>query len=108
MFTFFLVNVTWVFFRAEDFPTAWRMLSSMFGQTTNGAALLPTIDMIKVSVVVFFMILAHWFMRNTSVMEVAKNLKWWVVSIVWALMIIALIVSQKSSDSFIYFQFYPE
>jgi alginate O-acetyltransferase complex protein AlgI len=105
MFTFFLVNVTWVFFRAEDFPTAWRMLSSMFGQTTNGAALLPTVDMIKVSVVVFFMILAHWFMRNTSVMEVAKNLKWWVVSIVWASMLIALIVSQKSSDSFIYFQF---
>ena len=105
MFTFFLVNVTWVFFRAEDFPKAWRMLSSMFGQTTNGAALLPTIDMIKVSVVVFFMILAHWFMRNTSVLEVAKKLKWWVVSIVWASMLIALIVSQKSSDSFIYFQF---
>src|SRR5687768_8481765 len=105
LFTFFLVNVTWVFFRAGDFPTAWRLLSSMFGQTTNGTAILATIDIIKVVVVVFCMVVAHWFMRNTSVMEVAKKMRWWAVSVVWALMIIALIISQKSSDSFIYFQF---
>src|SRR5688572_7830504 len=52
MFTFFLVNVTWVFFRAEDFAGAWRLLTSMFGQTEKGIAILPTIDMIKVAVVV--------------------------------------------------------
>lgn len=105
LFTFFLVNVTWVFFRATNFSTAWRMLSSMFGQTENGVAILPTIDMIKVSTVVVFMVIVHWFMRNTSVMQVAQKIKWWGLSIVWSLMIIALIVSQKSSDSFIYFQF---
>lgn len=105
LFTFFLVNVTWVFFRATNFPTAWRMLSSMFGQTENGVAILPTIDMIKVTTVVVFMVIVHWFMRNTSVMHVAAKIKWWGLSIVWSLMIIALIVSQKSSDSFIYFQF---
>ena len=105
LFTFFLVNVTWVFFRAEDFPTAWRLLSSMFGQSTNGAPILATIDIIKVVIVVSCMVVAHWFMRNTSVMEVAKRMRWWAVSVVWALMIIALIISQKSSDSFIYFQF---
>jgi alginate O-acetyltransferase complex protein AlgI len=77
----------------------------MFGQTTNGTAILATIDIIKVVIVVFCMVVAHWFMRNTSVMEVAKKMKWWAVSIVWAFMIIALIISQKSSDSFIYFQF---
>jgi D-alanyl-lipoteichoic acid acyltransferase DltB (MBOAT superfamily) len=32
MVTFFLVNVTWVFFRAPGFTDAWRMLTSMFGQ----------------------------------------------------------------------------
>jgi D-alanyl-lipoteichoic acid acyltransferase DltB (MBOAT superfamily) len=105
LFTFFLVNVTWVFFRATNFSTAWRMLSSMFGQTENGVAILPTIDMIKVTTVVVFMVIVHWFMRNTSVMQVAQKIKWWGLSIVWSLMIIALIVSQKSSDSFIYFQF---
>ena len=29
--TYLLVNLTWVFFRAQDFPTAWRMITSMFG-----------------------------------------------------------------------------
>jgi alginate O-acetyltransferase complex protein AlgI len=105
MFTFFLVNVTWVFFRATDFSTAWRLLTSMFGQTDKGAALLPTIDMIKVTTVVTLMVIAHWLMRNTSVLVVAQKMKWWLISIVWSLMIIALIVSQKSGDSFIYFQF---
>ena len=77
----------------------------MFGQAEGGVALLPTIDMIKVTTVVSFMVVAHWFMRNTSVLQVAKKMRWWAVSIAWSLMLIALIVSQKSSDSFIYFQF---
>jgi len=105
MFTFFLINVTWVFFRAADFTTAWRLLTSMFGQADKGAALLPTIDMIKVTTVVTLMVIFHWFMRNTSVMQVAQKMKWWMVSLVWSFMLIALIISQKSSDSFIYFQF---
>jgi alginate O-acetyltransferase complex protein AlgI len=105
MFTFFLINVTWVFFRAADFSTAWRLLASMFGQADKGVGLLQTIDMIKVSTVVTLMVIFHWFMRNTSVMQVAQKMKWWAVALVWSFMIIALVVSQKSSDSFIYFQF---
>lgn len=105
MFTFFLINVTWVFFRATDFESAWRLLTSMFGQADKGVALLPTIDMIKVTAVVTLMVIFHWFMRDTSVMQVAQKMKWWMVSIVWSFMLIALIISQKSADSFIYFQF---
>jgi len=105
LFTFFLVNVTWVFFRATDFSTAWRMLTSMFGQTEKGTAILPTLDIIKVTIVIVLMVIIHWFMRNTSALQAAKKTKWWVVAGVWAMMIIALIISQKSGDSFIYFQF---
>jgi len=105
LFTFFLVNVTWVFFRATDFSTAWRMLTSMFGQTKQGIALLPTLDIIKVSVVVILMVLTHWFMRNTNALQVAQKMKWWALAGIWAIMVIALLVSQKSGDSFIYFQF---
>jgi alginate O-acetyltransferase complex protein AlgI len=61
--------------------------------------------MIKVTTVVVLMVFVHWFMRNTTVLQVAKSMKWWSVAVVWSLMIIALIVSQKGSDSFIYFQF---
>jgi D-alanyl-lipoteichoic acid acyltransferase DltB (MBOAT superfamily) len=105
LFTFFLVNVTWVFFRATDFTTAWRMLSSMFGQTKQGIALLPTLDIIKVSVVISLMVVLHWLMRNTSVLQVTYKTRWWGIAGIWALLVIALIVSQKSGDSFIYFQF---
>lgn len=105
LFTFFLVNVTWVFFRATDFSTAWRMLLSMFGQASGGIAVLPTIDMMKVAVVIVLMIVFHWFMRNTTVLEVTSKMKWWMVSLVWSFLVIALMISQKSSDSFIYFQF---
>lgn len=30
--TFMAVNIAWVFFRAEDFQTAFAILSAMFGQ----------------------------------------------------------------------------
>ena len=105
LFTFFLVNVTWVFFRSPDFTTAWRLLTSMFTRVSNGVPLLATIDMIKVSVVVVFMVATHWFMRNTTVLEVAQKTKWWIVGIVWTAMLLLLILSQASSNSFIYFQF---
>lgn len=105
LFTFFLVNITWVFFRAADFDTAGRMIASMFGFDENGIALMPTIDMIKVGVVTIFLVSAHWFMRNNSVWQLAKKARWWIVAIVWSLLLFAIVLSQKSSDSFIYFQF---
>ena len=105
LFTFFLVNVTWVFFRAADFDTAWRILASMFGFVKNGAALLSTLDIIKVSVITVLLISTHWLMRNTSILQVTQKAKWWLTGLAWAAMLILLVLSQKSSDSFIYFQF---
>lgn len=105
MLTFFLVNVTWVFFRATDFAGAWRMLTSMFGASADGKPILPGIEMLKVTVVVVLMVAMHWIMRNTTVTEVAAKMKWWLVAIIWATILILLILSQKSSSSFIYFQF---
>ena len=105
MLTFFLVNVTWVFFRAQDFTTAWRLLGSMFGISDGGAPVLSYLSIVKVSVVVVGMIATQWALRNTSVLEVAEKTKWWIVGIVWAIMLFALVLSQESSGSFIYFQF---
>ncbi len=105
LFTFFLVNVTWVFFRAANFDTAWRILASMFGFAKNGAALLSTLDIIKVSVITVILISTHWLMRNTSILQVTQKAKWWLTGLAWAAMLILLVLSQKSSDSFIYFQF---
>jgi len=105
LLTFFLINITWVFFRAQDFDTAWRLLGSMFGMDKGGQAILPTLDLYRVGFIVTAMFLTHWFMRNTTVIDLAQKTKWWVISIAWAAMVIFLMLSQKSSDSFIYFQF---
>ncbi len=105
LLTFFLVNVTWVFFRAADFSTAWNMLGSMFGIGNGGNALLTTLAIIKVAVIITLMMLFHWFMRNTTILSAAYKLPWWIMGIIWAVILLLLILSQESSSSFIYFQF---
>ena len=105
LFTFFLVNVTWVFFRSPDFTSAWRMLTSMFSRVPKGAFLLSTMSMIKISVIITSMVLCHWMMRNTRVLVVANKTPWWLLSIVWSIMLILIILTQESGSSFIYFQF---
>jgi D-alanyl-lipoteichoic acid acyltransferase DltB (MBOAT superfamily) len=105
LFTFFLVNVTWVFFRAPDFTSAWRLLRSMFMNVPNGAPLLTTLAIIQVSVIVFLLVIVQWFMRNTRVLTVAAKLPWWLLGIIWSVLLMLLILSQESSSSFIYFQF---
>ena len=105
LFTFFLINVTWVFFRATTFSQAWTMLGSMFGMYKDSEPALTTLAIIKVWVIVSLMVVVHWWMRNTSVLQLAHKIPWWVLATVWALMLMALALSQESSSSFIYFQF---
>ncbi|MEP6674859.1 MAG: MBOAT family O-acyltransferase [Ferruginibacter sp.] len=105
LFTFFLINVTWVFFRSPDFTSAWQMLTSMFSHVPNGAVLLKTINIIKIGVIIFFVIIFHWLMRNTRVLIVAEKLPWWLLGMIWSVLLLLLILSQESSSSFIYFQF---
>jgi alginate O-acetyltransferase complex protein AlgI len=105
LFTFFLINVTWVFFRAGTFTQAWTMLGSMFGMAQDAEPLLTTLAIIKVSVIISLMVIAHWLMRKSSVLQLAQKIPWWFLAIVWALMLFALALSQESTSSFIYFQF---
>jgi alginate O-acetyltransferase complex protein AlgI len=103
--TYFLINLTWVFFRAREFTTAIDMLGSMFFLNPEGEKVLQYMDIIKVFSVISLLFLAHWFMRNTSVRAVADKTSWWVLSLIWAAMFILLAIAQGSSEQFIYFQF---
>jgi alginate O-acetyltransferase complex protein AlgI len=104
LFTFFLVNITWVFFRATSFTSAWDIFKSMFGMN-NGEPLLTTLSIVKVTVVIILMLVFHWLMRNSKVLDVAAKMPWWLLAIVWSVLLLLLIWSQESSGSFIYFQF---
>jgi alginate O-acetyltransferase complex protein AlgI len=105
LLTFFLINVTWVFFRSPDFTSAWRMLTSMFTHVPNGTVLLSSLSVLKVGVITICMVAFHWMMRNTHVLTVADKLPWWLLGIIWSVLVLLLILSQESSSSFIYFQF---
>ena len=106
LLTFLLICVTWVFFRSPTFTEAWRLLHSMIGQAPpSGPPLLATATIIKVGVVIGLMLIFHWVMRNTTVLKTTGKMPWWLVSIVWAGMLILVILSQGTSKAFIYFQF---
>jgi len=105
LLTFFLVNVTWVFFRAPDFKSAWRMLRSMFVRVSNGIPVLSYLDIAKVAIIIPLLVAAHWLMRNTTILKTAGKTPWWLLGIAWSIMIILIMLSQNASSSFIYFQF---
>jgi D-alanyl-lipoteichoic acid acyltransferase DltB (MBOAT superfamily) len=105
LLTFILINITWVFFRAQDFGKAMLMILSMFGVIPNAPKFVSTLDVYKIAIVTVGLLATHWFMRNSSLSELGKKMKWWQIGFAWAAMLIIVILTQKSSGSFIYFQF---
>ena len=103
--TYFAVNITWVFFRAPDFPRAFRMITAMVGLQTEGAAVLPTIRIIETAVVIASLVGIHWFMRERTLEDVTASVPSWLLGIVWGAMLFAIITTQGGGDAFIYFQF---
>ncbi|MBC7921566.1 MAG: MBOAT family protein [Ferruginibacter sp.] len=105
LLTLFLINVTWVFFRAPTFGGATLLLLSMFGVIPDGAAMLSTTAILIVGLVTVGLVACHWLMRDSSLVQLSTRLPWWVLGLGWTGMLILLILTQKSSNSFIYFQF---
>jgi len=105
LLTYALVNITWVFFRAPDFDTAWRMTRSMLGFTQQGAVVLPTDYVARVVVVTAGMLAVHWAMRNRRLEDVVSRTPWWLLAAVWGAMWFAIVITQGAGDAFIYFQF---
>lgn len=105
LLTYFAVNLTWVFFRAQDFATAWRMIDTMLTFNMDGEKVLPTIDIILVCTVIPSMLLVHGFMRNRLLHEVVAAAPRWLVGSVWGAMLFLIIITQGQSNAFIYFQF---
>ena len=103
--TYALVNLTWVFFRAEDFTGAARILAGMAGLAEGAAPVLPTMFVVKVVVIVTAIVATQWFMRNRSLEAVVARAPWWLTGLVTAAMLFAVTITQGSGQAFIYFQF---
>ncbi|NNF66118.1 MAG: MBOAT family protein [Gammaproteobacteria bacterium] len=106
LFTYFLVNLTWVFFRAPDFATAWRMITAMFGFAPADAGTpLPTLWIIQVVVTIVAMVAIHWRMRDTNIESIVSKTPAWLLGVTLAAMLFLIIITQGSGNAFIYFQF---
>lgn len=103
--TFSCVNITWVFFRAREFNTAWNMIKSMFYMQTNGEKILGSFDILKVCIIIGILFICHWIMRNTSMKAVSLKINPILLGIIWGIMLFLIIISQGSGEQFIYFQF---
>ena len=105
MLTYALVNITWVFFRAQDLPAAGRMLLSMLLLNRSGAPVLSMWLILSSATTIAIMLVIHWSMRNRDLHQVAQRLPSSVLGVIWGAMLFLIAITQGGSDAFIYFQF---
>jgi alginate O-acetyltransferase complex protein AlgI len=103
--THLLVLITWVFFRAQDMDSALHLLSVMF--TGSDAKMLsPDNQVLRVLAATAFMLSAHWFLRHSTLEDLAGRVSWWLVSaLIAGLMLTMFLNAGGDSRGFIYFQF---
>lgn len=105
LLTYMLVNITWVFFRADDFEKVMNMLTAMFFLSSSGSVILQELDIAKVLLLISGVFLCHWYMRNSSALDLAKKIPSWSLGLAWAVMIVLITIAQGTGQQFIYFQF---
>jgi len=103
--TFFLINITWVFFRATDFSSAGLIIASMLGFAGPGAQILTTLSMLKVAVVITALVGVHLTQRAINLEEAMSRAPGWLRVTAWTAMLFLLIITQGGGNAFIYFQF---
>jgi alginate O-acetyltransferase complex protein AlgI len=106
LLTFAGVCVAWVFFRAQSFGTALRLVRAMFGLGASGAE--HVVGLARAGWVLFAtfaMLATQWFMRERSLDWLWGRLSTPIRAAAVALMVILLVTSPGDDRAFIYFQF---
>lgn len=101
---FFLVCITWVFFRAVSFEQAWNLLLSMFG-TFGGAPVVGLKETGLALMVMGLVLAANYTFRDMDLERLLPELKWWKVSATMTIMLYMIFTLTGEDRSFIYFQF---
>lgn len=102
--TFALVCIAWVFFRAKDLPQSAMVLASMMG-AIPATPVLSTANVVQVVVVTACLIGSHVALRERRLEDVARVLPAPVLTLLWSVMLFAIVLTQGGGDAFIYFQF---
>lgn len=105
LLTYFLINITWVFFRAPDFAAAWRLIDTMLTFETGALKVLSNVLILHTTVAISAMLAIHWYMRKRSLEEEVARMPVALTGVIWGVMVMLIIITQGGSDAFIYFQF---
>lgn len=106
--TFFILLITWVFFRAETFGVATQYLAVMFG---GGPALVGTAPLLSAQMMRDFnafqfliCVFAVWAMPNTQ--TILHRFVWWKALVGLGLFVLAVaMMFTRGHSPFLYFQF---
>jgi alginate O-acetyltransferase complex protein AlgI len=94
-----------VFFRAQDFPSASRLLQSMLLLDGSGTPLLDTWAIVSATATVALVVSTHVWMRDRQLHDVVSRTPVAVLGIAWGAMLLLMTLAHGGSDAFIYFQF---
>ena len=97
------VLVAWVWFRSPDFTHAARVHLAMFVPTADNAALAT--EGLIAWLCFTLLWLMHWLTRNLDLRRFLLQRGGISLGVLWALLIVAIVLSPGASRAFIYFQF---
>ncbi|MBM9606493.1 MBOAT family O-acyltransferase [Desulfopila inferna] len=103
LLTFILVSITYVFFRAQDFPDAFHLLTLMF--STGELQLLSFSQSLQVAVTLGLLLVGQWLLRDSSLEALATAVPPAVRVVLIAGALVTLSLHRGGDRAFIYFQF---
>jgi alginate O-acetyltransferase complex protein AlgI len=104
-FTYLLVCIAWVFFRATDIHSALNLLTTMFFGRDSHDLLLSSTQQLIVVIIVSNMLIYQWLMRNSALEHLAARTPPTVRAVFLAILMICLLFTPGDQRAFIYFQF---
>ncbi len=104
LFTFFLVCITWIFFRSKDLHGSLTLLGAAFG-VGGGPAMLPTQQVLAVLLTMTGLLASHFALRKRGFEDWAARVPEQLLTGIWVLLCVGIILAQGTGDAFIYFQF---
>lgn len=103
LITYYFLCITWVFFRAEDFASAFALISTMFYPGEGN--LVDQGEIYQVLMISFLLLWVHWKLRESSLEAFMGNLPWWIRGVAISFILISLALAPSDERAFIYFQF---
>jgi len=104
LLTFFLVCLTWVFFRASSFERAASILNSMFVARLRPSKVDASMLGLALAVVAG-LLLYQWAVRNKTAEQIWSGIPRWLQAGLVALALFLILATPVQQQVFIYFQF---